>query len=53
MVNYLSIVEKHAFDVPYIAFKLYNNVVWVDLDPCPNRGLVEAYFRLSKKASVI
>lgn len=43
MVNYLRIVKKHAFDIPYIAFKLYSNIVvlsWVDLDPCPKSGVV-------------
>jgi hypothetical protein len=36
MVSYLKSVEKHAFDIPYIDFKLYSNIVvpsWVDLDP--------------------
>ena len=56
MVSYIKSVEKHASDIPYIAFKLYSNIVvpsWVDLDPCPKRGVVEAYFRLSKMVSLI
>jgi hypothetical protein len=56
MVSYLKSVEKHVYDIPYISFKLYNNIVvpsWVDLDPCPKRGVMEAYFRLLKKVSTI
>jgi hypothetical protein len=57
MVNYLNIVEKHVFDMPNFAFKLYNNIVVtieVDFDRIgPKGGVVEAYFRLSKKVSVI
>ena len=52
MVNYLSSAKKHAFDTPYIAFKLYSKIVvpiWVDLDPCLNRSVVGAYFRILKK----
>ena len=33
MVTYLKISEKHAFDKPKFAFKLYSNIVvsnWVD-----------------------
>jgi hypothetical protein len=56
MVSYLKSVEKHVSDIPYIAFKLYNNIFvpsWVDLDPCPKRRVVEVNFRLSKKVLMI
>ena len=48
-VNYLNISEKHAFDMPNFAFKLYNNVIvpnWVDFDlpQGPKRGVVEVTF---------
>ena len=35
MVTYLKIFEKHAFDKPNFAFKLYSNIVvpiWVEFD---------------------
>jgi hypothetical protein len=57
MISYLKSVEKHTFDIPNIAFKLYSNIVvhgWVDLEPCqPKRGVVEADFSISKKVSTI
>jgi hypothetical protein len=56
MVSYLKSVEKHMSDIPYIAFKLYSNIVvpsWVDLDPCPKRGVVEVDFSILKKVSMI
>ena len=51
MVNYLNIVEKHEFDKPNFAFKLYDNIIvpsWVDFDwlPSPKKGVVEANFML-------
>jgi endogenous inhibitor of DNA gyrase (YacG/DUF329 family) len=57
MVSYLKSVEKHASDIPYIAFKLYNNIVvpsnWVDLEPYqPKRGVAEVNFRILKKVSM-
>jgi hypothetical protein len=57
MVNYLNIVKKHAFYMPNISFKLYNNIVvpnWVDFDRLgPKREVVEADIILSNKVSVI
>jgi hypothetical protein len=50
MVSYLKGVEKHLFDIPHIAFKLFSNIVvpsWADLtNPYtrPNRGVVKADF---------
>ena len=55
-IFYLNNVEKHMSNILYISFKLYNNIVvpnWVGLDPFPKRGVVEAYFRISKKVSTI
>jgi hypothetical protein len=55
-VSYLSSVEQHVFDIPYIPFKLYSNIVvpnWVDLDPCPKREVVEINFWILKKVLVI
>ena len=54
MVTFLSSDKKHASNIPYIALKLYNNIVspnWVELDQCPKRGMMEAYSMLSKKVS--
>jgi hypothetical protein len=57
MVIYLNIVEKHAFNMPKFAFKLYSNIVipnWLEFDRLgPKRGVVEADFKLSNKVSVI
>jgi hypothetical protein len=56
MVKYLSSDEKHMYGIPYITFKLYNNMVvpsWVDLDPCPKRGVMKLYFNIPKKVSTI
>ena len=56
MVTYLSSVEKHMYGIPYIDFRLYNNIVspnWVDMDPCPKKGVVEVNFKVLKKASTI
>ena len=57
MVHYLKSIKKHMFDMSFIAFKLYNNIVvpiWVDFDwPGPKRGVVEADFRLLKKVSMM
>ena len=58
LINYLNIVDKHVFDMPNFAFKLYSNIFvpsWVDFDWAlgPKRGVVEAYFRLSKMVSLI
>ena len=57
MVNYLKSVEKHATSMPYIAFKLYSNIVVpsrVKFDHlCPKRGVVESDLNISKKVSVI
>ena len=57
MVNYLNIVEKHEFDKPNFAFKLYSNIVvpiLVLLDvPSSKRGVVEADFKLWNKVSLI
>lgn len=56
MVNYLSSVEKHTSNILYIAFEFCNDIVipsWVDLDPCPNRVVMEANFRILKKVSMI
>jgi hypothetical protein len=56
MVSYLKSLKKHASDIPYIVFKLYNNIVVpssVYLDACSKSGVVEANFRLSKKVLMI
>ena len=57
MVSYLKSVEKHIPDIPYIDFKLYNNIVvpnWVDFDTLgPKRGMVETYLRFWNKVSMI
>ena len=56
MVYYHNSVKKNASNIPYIDFKLYDNIVvssWVELDPFSKRGLVEAYLRLTKKESTI
>ena len=46
MVSYLQSVDKPMFDMPYIAFKFYSNIVfpiWIDFDCLgPKRGVVEA-----------
>jgi hypothetical protein len=56
MVSYIKNIKKNASDITYIDFKLYSNIVvpsWVDLDPCPKRGVVEVYFRILKKVPII
>jgi hypothetical protein len=57
MVSYLNIVEKHVFDMKNVALKLYGNFFfsnWLDFDWLgQKRGVMEAYFRISKKESVI
>ena len=56
MINYLNNAKKHAFEIPYIYFKFYSNILvpsCIDLDPCSNRGLVEETFRILKKVSEI
>ena len=56
MVNYLNSSKKHMFDIPNVSFKLYNDIIvpnLVHLDPWSNIKVVEAYFRLSKKVSMI
>jgi hypothetical protein len=57
MVNYVNIVEKHAFDMENFDFKLYSNIVVPNrvefYQIGPKRGVVEEDFILSKKVSVI
>jgi hypothetical protein len=58
LVNYLTIVEKHMFDMPNFSFTLYSNISvpsWVDFDRAlgPKKGVVEAYFGISKMVSLI
>jgi hypothetical protein len=56
IVSFLKITEKHTSGILYIAFKLYNNIIvprWVYLKPFPKRGVVEAYFMLSKNVLMI
>ena len=56
MANYLKSIKKHMFDMPYINFKLYSNIVdpsKVDFDrPCLEREVVEADLRILKKVSM-
>ena len=58
MVTYPKISEKHAFDKPNFAFKLYNNITvpnWVDFGrpSGSKRGVVEANLRLSENILAI
>ena len=57
MISYLKSSKKHAFDIPFFTFKLYNNIVVASsllLDiPSSKRRVVEPYFRLWHKVSLI
>ena len=58
VITYLKISEKHAFNKPKFAFKLYSNIVvpnWVDFNCLlgPKRGVLEENLRLSKMVSTI
>jgi hypothetical protein len=57
MVSYFKSPKKNTFDIPYIYFKFYSNIVfpsWVEFDPCtqPKRGAVEEDFGISRKLSM-
>jgi hypothetical protein len=53
MISYLKSVVKHGFDVPYIGFNLYSNIIvpswveFVDSYSGPNRGVMRVDFNLS------